>query len=187
MNWIDTKDQAAYLRKFLKSQYPETKFSVRIERFAGGSAVNVNWTDGPASEEIDAILRGYQGGGFDGMIDMAYSIDSYLNPQTGEARFASTDGTAGSRGSVPKAHTWKPGPEWERVDFSAKFVHGNRKVTQQQEVIDKVIAAFGGDVDRYHAERIAWRIVSNNSGEQIAAYVAGEISVDLNSGKVVAA
>lgn len=60
---------AKAIRKELKQKYPNTKFSVRSESFAGGNAVRVEWTEGEQTQEIDAIVGKYQYGSFDGMTD----------------------------------------------------------------------------------------------------------------------
>jgi hypothetical protein len=39
----DIKDIASALRQYVKKKYPKYKFSVNIERFAGGQALRVNW------------------------------------------------------------------------------------------------------------------------------------------------
>lgn len=61
----DVKDSAREIRKVLKSGYPGIKFSVRAKRFAGGSSVDVSWTDGPTESEVSkatAHLKGYHNG-----------------------------------------------------------------------------------------------------------------------------
>ena len=41
----DVTETAKKIRKYLKQQYPQLKFSVRVERFAGGDAVRVALKD----------------------------------------------------------------------------------------------------------------------------------------------
>lgn len=63
-----TKQTAAQMiRKELKEKFPTTKFSVR-KRYYG--TIDVNWVDGPSSDQIKDITCKYQYGHFDGMTDM---------------------------------------------------------------------------------------------------------------------
>lgn len=61
---------AAHLREALKKSFPNTKFSVTSESFAGGDAVRVHWTDGPTVSEVEKIGGRYQYGHFNGMEDI---------------------------------------------------------------------------------------------------------------------
>ena len=61
---------AKAIRNELKAAFPGTQFSVRSDSFAGGTAVDVSWTDGPCGQSVDAIINKYQYGHFDGMQDL---------------------------------------------------------------------------------------------------------------------
>lgn len=77
---IDTADVAKLVRKDLKAAFPGVKFSVRIERYAGGSSINVNWTNGPAEEKVEAVAGHYCAGDFNGMDDIyEYNNSPYCN------------------------------------------------------------------------------------------------------------
>lgn len=67
--YIDTAEVAKLLRAELKAHFPDTRFSVRISRYAGGSSIDVYWIEGPG-EEVTPILQQFQGASFDGMIDL---------------------------------------------------------------------------------------------------------------------
>lgn len=54
--YIDIKDIATEFRMALKRAFPEHTCSVRIERFAGGSACDVTWMDGPTRKQVEAVL-----------------------------------------------------------------------------------------------------------------------------------
>jgi len=61
----DAKESAQKVRKVLKAKYPKTKFSVCSKHFAGGSSVDVRWTDGPTEKEVEEAtkhLKGYHNG-----------------------------------------------------------------------------------------------------------------------------
>jgi hypothetical protein len=76
---IDTADCAKLVRTALKASFPEVKFSVRTERYSGGSSVWVTWTDGPTAKQVEAIAKRYEGADFDGMIDLKTYHDSDLD------------------------------------------------------------------------------------------------------------
>lgn len=61
----DAKQAAKEVRKVLKAKYPKTKFSVRSKSYAGGSSVDVSWTDGPTEGQVredTKHLKGYHNG-----------------------------------------------------------------------------------------------------------------------------
>ena len=121
--WVPAKEAARLVRAVLKTQFPETKFSVRTDTYSGGSSVHVRYTDGPAWRDVDAALKPFSGSGFDGMIDLAYSRTAWLYPD-GTASHAQTAGTEDSRGSVPTAFgdPLKPGGELVRFACSSVIV-----------------------------------------------------------------
>ena len=57
--WQPLPEAAKRLRRDLREQWPGVKFSVRSERFSGGNAINVSWTDGPADREVWKFTRPY--------------------------------------------------------------------------------------------------------------------------------
>jgi len=61
---------AKLIRAELKNAFPNIKFSVRSDYFSGGSSVDIRWTDGPKTDEVEAITRKYQYGHFNGMEDI---------------------------------------------------------------------------------------------------------------------
>ena len=58
----DTTQSAKDVRKVLKAEYPNTKFSVRVKRSSMGSSVNITWTDGPTEKEIADKTAHLKGG-----------------------------------------------------------------------------------------------------------------------------
>lgn len=75
---------ASNIRKELKAAYPHIKFSV-VSRH--GSSIDISWTDGPTSESINAIVKKYQEGSFDGMIDCYEYSTTNFNRVFGGARY----------------------------------------------------------------------------------------------------
>lgn len=70
---------SATIKAELKKLWPNTKFSVRTS----GSAVYVDWTNGPSQKKVDEIISKYEYGTFDGMTD-CYNYDNVRKdiPQT---------------------------------------------------------------------------------------------------------
>jgi hypothetical protein len=60
---------AKNIRTELKRAFPSVAFSVRTSKFSGGNSVDVSWTDGPTSKQVEAITNKYEAGSFDGMTD----------------------------------------------------------------------------------------------------------------------
>jgi hypothetical protein len=68
--YISTPDTARMIRTVLKANYPGFKFSVRSKSYSGGSSITVYWEDGPTTEEVDSLVKRFEGASFDGMIDL---------------------------------------------------------------------------------------------------------------------
>lgn len=66
---LNSKSCAALIRRMLKDKFPGIKFSVRHSTYAGGSSVDVRYTNGPAYRLVDDLLNPLRGKGFDGMTD----------------------------------------------------------------------------------------------------------------------
>ena len=128
--YISTTDTAKLIRAQLKAKFPGVKFSVRSDIYSGGSSIRVGWTDGPTGDDVEAVTSNFAGGGFDGMIDLAYSVTAYLLPD-GSAAFAQTSGTEGSRGVVPAGKAFMPAPGAERVKFGADYVFTDRTISAE--------------------------------------------------------
>lgn len=61
---------AKEVRKDLKQNFPTTKFSVTSSTFSMGNAVDIKWTDGPTTKQVDEVVCKYQYGHFNGMEDI---------------------------------------------------------------------------------------------------------------------
>ncbi len=62
---------------------PGVKFSVRSQTYAGGSSININWTDGPTEPRVQQTTQLFAGATFDGMTDMQSYHDSLLSTDDG--------------------------------------------------------------------------------------------------------
>jgi hypothetical protein len=54
-------EAAKRLRTELHQKFPNQPFSVRIDRYSMGEAINVFWADGVSSIKVDEVLRQFQG------------------------------------------------------------------------------------------------------------------------------
>ena len=48
------------IRKELAQRFPNVKFRVTTERYSMGESVKVFWTDGPASDKVDPVVKKYE-------------------------------------------------------------------------------------------------------------------------------
>lgn len=67
---IPSTEVAKIVRKTLRESFPGVKFSVRTSKYAGGSSIDVRWTDGPTESRVDGAIGHLHGASFDGMTDM---------------------------------------------------------------------------------------------------------------------
>lgn len=77
------KDTAKKIRKALKKEFPGVKFSVKSSTYSMGSSVDINYVDGPAQKDVQAVADRYQSASFDGMIDME-TLHGYKDPEDGK-------------------------------------------------------------------------------------------------------
>lgn len=140
---LSTVETAKLIRKALRVAFPATKFSVRSESYSGGSSIDIRWTDGPTSAEVDEVSGGFAGGGFDGSIDLHYYVTSWLSPD-GTASPAHSTGTEGSRGSVPGFDYPRPHPDAELVTFGAHYVFTQRETTLDEAAIGRDLCELQG-------------------------------------------
>lgn len=125
--YVSQAETAKLMKKQLKAAFPAVKFSVTGKSYSGGGSITVRWTDGPTRKRVQEITGQYGGKGFDGMIDMAYYIDSWV--LDGEILGTCSRGTEGSRGSVPAWGKIPPHDDAELVHFAAGYVSEERRVS----------------------------------------------------------
>ena len=101
IRYIPVVEVAKLVRRALKAAYPDTRFSVRSNKYAGGASIHVSWIEGPSQEEVAALVKCYEGGRFDGTIDMMYYADHWLRPD-GSVLVRHDRGSAGSGGEAPE-------------------------------------------------------------------------------------
>lgn len=72
MKRLSTTETAQEVRKALQQAFPTVKFSVRSKSYSMGSSITVAYTGGPTQKQVQAILDGFEGAGFDGSQDLKY-------------------------------------------------------------------------------------------------------------------
>lgn len=138
--YLSGADTAKLVRKALKTNFAGVKFSVRSDH----NSIRVSWIDGPTTAQVDPVVKAYEGGGFDGMIDLPYSCESWLLPD-GTVEAAYSGGTEGSRGSV-EGYVFAPtSPDAQLVQFGAKYVFTDRDSSREalEAAIDETCAYWG--------------------------------------------
>lgn len=70
--YISVNETSKIIKRTLQAAFPDVKFSVRLDKYSGGSSIDASWTDGPTDKQVKAILDRFDGKGFDGMTDMSY-------------------------------------------------------------------------------------------------------------------
>lgn len=61
---------AQEIRKELKKAFPNIKFNVRSENYAGGNSITIKYIDGIAPFKVEELVSKYKIGSFDGMQDL---------------------------------------------------------------------------------------------------------------------
>ncbi len=79
--WLDAPQIAWLVRTALKEAFPGAKFSVTSDRYSMGSSVRVSWTNGPSTRLVAALVRRFEGKGFDGQTDSEFSRKLTLDGQ----------------------------------------------------------------------------------------------------------
>jgi hypothetical protein len=145
--YLSCSATAKLVRVALKKAFPGIKFSVRSSVYSGGASIRVGWTDGPSSKAVKAVAGAYAGGGFDGMIDMAYSVEAWLLPD-GSASFASSPGTTGSRGVYEPFDNPAPAPGAKKVRFGADYVFCEKEYSVEvySAAVATVCADYGVEI-----------------------------------------
>lgn len=59
--YVSVTDTAKLVRAALKENFPGTRFSVRTSKYAGGASLDVQWTGGPTTPKVDAVVSGFEG------------------------------------------------------------------------------------------------------------------------------
>lgn len=123
--YISSTETAKLIRLALKKAFPKVKFSVRKD----GGSINITWVDGPTDQMVGEITSAFAGEGFDGMIDMRYSLTSYLL-EDGTVVPGKCGGTVGSGGTVEAYSNVLPNGARE-ICFMTDFIFTTRKISNE--------------------------------------------------------
>ncbi len=143
--YLTCAETAKLIRKAIKREFPGVKFSVRSKTYSGGASIRVDWIDGPRQKAVEAVAGAFAGGRFDGMIDLAYSVEHWLLPD-GTVTIAHNPGSGGSMGCDPGTPKQpKPHPEAVRVHLGAKYVFCDRDYSPEYRArVESAIAEHYG-------------------------------------------
>src|SRR5690606_35394755 len=79
IRYIGVTEVAKMIRKALRDAFPGRRFTVKSERFAGGTSIRVGYSEEFALHKdqvmnLNLLIRGFESHRFDGMTDLASSI-----------------------------------------------------------------------------------------------------------------
>lgn len=166
---ISLTDTAKCIRATLKAKFAGIKFSVKSDRYSGGSSIRVTWIDGPAQSAVQDVISPYASQGFDGMIDMAYCKGGWLYPD-GSAGYRSSQGGERSGGHAPAYDMPAADREAVPVTFGPSYVTAERR--QSLGELREVMASYAGDHDDDLSRAIEAGTVTA-AGDDGYAYIRG--------------
>lgn len=126
--YFSPAETAGLVRRRLSEAFPEFAkgfFGVRTQQSAWSATVSVTWQGGPTHDAVKRAVGDYHGTGFDGMIDLSYSVDHWIEPGTAKILGVINQGTAGSGGSVRQQVDPQPRGA-VRAHFGASYVYLQR-------------------------------------------------------------
>jgi len=127
--YLSCADTAKLVRKALKDSFPSQKFSVRSHSYSGGASINVSWDDGIPSDEVNKLVKQFEGAGFDGMVDYKYYCSHWMMPD-GSISNASSEGSACTGGYSQGYSFEKPHPDAKKVSMGADYVFAQRSISE---------------------------------------------------------
>lgn len=68
---------AEQLRRTLRHSFPRVTFSVTSHKYSGGASIDVQWSEGPSTADVERIAKRFEGATFDGSIDLKESVYTY--------------------------------------------------------------------------------------------------------------
>lgn len=125
--WVDTRDVAVLIRKHLKKNFAGVKFSVKMQRYSGGSSIDIVWTDGPTQAQVEKVTAPFQGARFDGMIDLQYSASQWYCDEHG-ARVAEIYGHGNGLDAIGNSRCCAKA---EHVNMGVSYIHERRELSPE--------------------------------------------------------
>jgi hypothetical protein len=71
------------IREALAENFPTQDFAIRSKVFSDGASIDVRWLDGPASQEVESVVRQFEAAHFDEQTGQKM-YNSGVHPETGE-------------------------------------------------------------------------------------------------------
>jgi len=105
---------AANIRRELRLEFPGHKFKVTSDSFSMGCSVDIGWSDGPTSEEVEKITGKYQTGYFNSMEDLQEHHGSPFSDVFGSAKYVSPS-RSGTLEGYREAWTKAGNPDAEKI------------------------------------------------------------------------
>ena len=129
ITYLSCADTAKLVRKALKDSFPSQKFSVRSHSYSMGASIDVSWDDGIPSDEVNKIVRQFEGAGFDGMVDYQFYKQHWMMPD-GSITAAFSEGSACTGGYSQGYSFEKPHPDAKKVHMGADYVFAQRGISE---------------------------------------------------------
>lgn len=122
---LDVTEVAKLVRTALRGAFPGFRFKVKSERFAGGTSIDVSYSEQFAEnndrvKSLRSLVEGFQSNRFCGMTDTASSISCWLSPQ-GQM----VPAYCAAFGMMAEESHLNPGG-WELVHSGTKFISSYR-------------------------------------------------------------
>lgn len=116
--YVTAADAAKLVRRSLKAAFPGSRFRVTKDAFAGGTAVTVEWTDGPALDAVETVVspfgahvsylhcqRDYSAAAY---ADAAAAVEARYNEPVERVARTFGDVPANIIGKAAQGMTWPP-------------------------------------------------------------------------------
>lgn len=183
--YLTAAQTAKLVRVALGAAFPGEMFSVRSKTYSGGASIDVRWTDGSQTKDVERVAKQYEGADFDGMIDLKTYTSHYLRPD-GTVYVHHAAGTEGSRGVIPAEDNRALAelmPAGVRVvHFCADFVFCSRDVsdydTKRAAALDwlyaNVVIDRAAPGLRHNADRVGGYWVSDIATGMTQLWMPGE-------------
>lgn len=136
--YLSCAETAKLIRKALAEAFPGIKFSVRSSVYSGGASIDVRWTDGPNTKQVESVAGVFSGSVFDGMQDLKISTKALVDGeqvrfgadfvfchrehsdagvQKAIDQFARTyaGNYRGAEDQLPTVDDWRNGRLWNRI------------------------------------------------------------------------
>ncbi|SDL34169.1 hypothetical protein SAMN05428985_11535 [Nocardioides sp. YR527] len=144
----DVKETAAELRRTLREEFPNVKFSVRMSRGTAHGWLDCAWTDGPTTSQVLPILGRFEGARFDGSDDSYRQVAAVTYAREDGSRYSprySSCGIIPHRSYSEDARTWAEGiategSHWWSLgeQYGDPTYYGTRRLLDETDLSDGI-------------------------------------------------